>query len=428
MTRKNVTILQGLAVGAAAALSLAACGGGSSGTAKSSDSGGNAGSGSSKQPIVIGAVAAESGSYGAYGLADIKGMQAEVNLINNQGGVDGRKLKLVAIDDQSDPSKAVSGVQKLLSQTPKPLMIHCGAISVDCAAILPYTGRTKTITMTPAATPAFENPSKNPYNFVIFVGSDLQVGGTAALMKSAGPNPAGIISSSDTGGKNIAEAMQKGLPKSGIKIAKTEYVAPDATTFTPALQALRSAGVKTLFAQMESPTSFVTLMDNIQSLGWKDVKVVAGTTAVAQTVLTKIPSAVNDQFVALGTHAVVRTGNDLSSLPATEQKFLEEFKQIKAPTNFMVGSIDGADEVALTAWAAKKAGSAGSSKVYNVLNHLGKNTHLPSDLLMEVPHPDWSPTNHGLKGADLSHYWASVKPSKPIEGIYRGKTLDLSGS
>jgi ABC-type branched-subunit amino acid transport system substrate-binding protein len=157
----------GLAGLAVLALGLTACSSssGSNTSDSSSASGGSGGSTAKGSPITIGIVAAETGAYGAYGLGDEKGIEAQIDLVNASGGILGHQVKLDNIDDQSDPSKAVIGVQKLLSESPAPLMIHCGAISADCAPLLPYTGRAKVITMTPAATPDFGDPSKNPYTF-----------------------------------------------------------------------------------------------------------------------------------------------------------------------------------------------------------------------------------------------------------------------
>jgi branched-chain amino acid transport system substrate-binding protein len=376
---------------------------------------------------VVGAVAAETGAYGAYGLGDVKGFEAQIDLINKSGGVLGHKLKLVTFDDQSDPAKAVIGVQKLLSMKPAPIMIHCGAISADCAPLLPFTNRAKVVTMTAAATPAFENPKQNPYTFVVFPSAELQTDANIAFIKAQGSNQVGIISGTDTGDKAILSAYQSAFPKGGLNIAKTEEVDPSSVDFTAQLQALRSAGVKTLVAQVQV-TNFVTIMTNIQSIGWTDVHVVAGTTAVGDSVLGHIPAAVAGQFQALGTHAVVRTGTDLTSLPANEQALIQQMSAIGAPFNFLLGSVNGADEISLIKWAAESAKSVDETAIYNALNHLGRGTTLPSDLLMSVPHPDWSPTSHGLENADFSKYWAAIKPSTAVQGTYLGQIIPLSAS
>ena len=55
--------------------------------------------------IVIGSCSALEGPWHALGTQQIKGAQAYFELINEEGGIAGRKLKLVAYDDSYDPAK-----------------------------------------------------------------------------------------------------------------------------------------------------------------------------------------------------------------------------------------------------------------------------------------------------------------------------------
>src|SRR4029077_8349048 len=55
--------------------------------------------------ILIGSCSALEGPSHTLGTQQIKGAQAYLNLINDEGGVAGRKLKLVAFDDSYDPAK-----------------------------------------------------------------------------------------------------------------------------------------------------------------------------------------------------------------------------------------------------------------------------------------------------------------------------------
>ena len=45
-----------------------------------------------------------------------KGIQAHFNYINDNGGVNGRKLKLIAYDDQYQPAKTVQSIQRLIEE------------------------------------------------------------------------------------------------------------------------------------------------------------------------------------------------------------------------------------------------------------------------------------------------------------------------
>jgi branched-chain amino acid transport system substrate-binding protein len=72
--------------------------------------------GVSSKEIVIGSCSALEGPSHALGTQQVKGAQAYFNLINDQGGVDGRKLRLVAYDDSYDPAKTETCFKRLQSQ------------------------------------------------------------------------------------------------------------------------------------------------------------------------------------------------------------------------------------------------------------------------------------------------------------------------
>src|SRR5215212_6591009 len=72
--------------------------------------------GVSKNEILIGTIQDLSGPIAAFGKQARMGMQLRVDEINEQGGIQGRKLKLAVEDSAYDPKKAVLAAQKLVNQ------------------------------------------------------------------------------------------------------------------------------------------------------------------------------------------------------------------------------------------------------------------------------------------------------------------------
>jgi len=72
--------------------------------------------GVSKNEILVGTIQDLSGPLAAFGKALRQGMLLRIEEINEQGGVHGRKLKLVAEDSGYDPKRAVLAAQKLVNQ------------------------------------------------------------------------------------------------------------------------------------------------------------------------------------------------------------------------------------------------------------------------------------------------------------------------
>src|SRR5579864_1787559 len=67
--------------------------------------------------IVFGQAAALAGPAGALGSGMRDGIQAAFAEANKAGGVGGRKVELVSVDDGYEPTKAVEATSKLLNET-----------------------------------------------------------------------------------------------------------------------------------------------------------------------------------------------------------------------------------------------------------------------------------------------------------------------
>ena len=72
--------------------------------------------GMSKGEIVIGTMQDLSGPIVAFSKQLVAGMNMRVDELNAQGGINGRKLKLVVEDHGYDPKKAVLATQKLVQK------------------------------------------------------------------------------------------------------------------------------------------------------------------------------------------------------------------------------------------------------------------------------------------------------------------------
>ena len=74
---------------------------------------GDSGSSDSSEPIKIGALTSLTGPFTPWGIPSSTGMQLAVDEINAAGGVDGRMLELVIVDDQSNAEEAVIQMERL---------------------------------------------------------------------------------------------------------------------------------------------------------------------------------------------------------------------------------------------------------------------------------------------------------------------------
>ena len=83
--------------------------------------------GVSKTEITLGSIQDLSGPIAGFGKQARLGMLLRVDEINEQGGINGRKLKLIVEDSAYDPKKAVLAAQKLVNQDKIFMMVgHIG--------------------------------------------------------------------------------------------------------------------------------------------------------------------------------------------------------------------------------------------------------------------------------------------------------------
>jgi len=91
---------------------LAACSGGSSGGSSSTSPSATA---AAKSPILIGVSLSLTGDFSTDGQAFQRGYQLWQGVVNKDGGILGRQVKLVILNDASSPTTVVANYQKLIS-------------------------------------------------------------------------------------------------------------------------------------------------------------------------------------------------------------------------------------------------------------------------------------------------------------------------
>lgn len=109
------------------------------------------GCGKKIEEIKIGAILPLTGSAAQWGIPPRDAAQMAVDEINSKGGITGRKIKLEIEDDQCEPAKGVSGLQKILA-TGKPIAILGAVCSSVSLAIAPIVEQNKVLMISPAST------------------------------------------------------------------------------------------------------------------------------------------------------------------------------------------------------------------------------------------------------------------------------------
>ncbi len=108
----------------------------------------------SQNEYLIGEYGSLTGSTATFGLSTNKGIKMAFDEINEKGGVKGKKIKLITLDDQGKPDEAAAAVTRLITQNKVIAVIGEVASSLTEAAA-PFAQQYKIPLITPSST----NPS-----------------------------------------------------------------------------------------------------------------------------------------------------------------------------------------------------------------------------------------------------------------------------
>lgn len=218
---------------------LAGCG-----SKDESGSGGGKNSGNSDE-IKVGLNLELSGAVASYGSGISKGAKLAIDEINDAGGIDGKKIVPVEIDNKSDAAEATSAAIKLA--TKEKVVAQIGsATSGNTVAAVQIANQNKMPVIGPSATSetvTIDDKGKlNEYAFrTCFIDPfQGQIAANFALNNLKVKNVAIFSDSSSDYAKGLAKSFKETIEKDGGKVvAEESYVAKD-TDFKSTLTRLKS--------------------------------------------------------------------------------------------------------------------------------------------------------------------------------------------
>jgi branched-chain amino acid transport system substrate-binding protein len=198
--------------------------------------------GVSKTEITLGSIQDLSGPIAGFGKQVRLGMMLAVDEVNEQGGVNGRKLKLQVEDSAYDPKKAVLAAQKLVNQDKIFAMIgHIG--TAQNMAAMPVQFEKNVINFFPvtAARQMYEPFHKLKYAYAATYYDQMR---TAApkLVKEKGAKKVCAMYQDDEFGLEVLRGAEDGLKAAGIAMAEKTSYKRGATDFSSQMAKLQSTG------------------------------------------------------------------------------------------------------------------------------------------------------------------------------------------
>ena len=198
--------------------------------------------GVTKNEIVVGTIQDLSGPVAAFGKAVRQGMQLRVDEINEQGGINGRKIKLLAEDNGYDPKKAVLAAQKLVNQDKIFIMLgHIGTAMNNAAMPVQFEKNVINFFPVTAAREMYEPAHKLKFAFSVSYYDQMRTF-APRLAKEKNVKKVCIIYQDDEFGLEVLRGAEAGLKTANMELAEKTTYKRGATDFSSQVAKLKSAG------------------------------------------------------------------------------------------------------------------------------------------------------------------------------------------
>src|SRR3569833_1819254 len=230
--------------------------------------------GASDTEIKIGQTNPFSGPASAYATIG-KTQAAYINMINDQGGVNGRKINLIQYDDAYSPPKAVEQVRKLV-ESDEVLLTFQLLGTPSNAAVQKYLNAKKVPQLFAATgTTKFTDPKNFPWTmgFNPNYFTEGRIYGQYILKEHSNAK-IGVLYQNDDLGKDYLNGIKAGLgdKASTMIVSAASYEVSDPTIDSQILK-LKAAGADLLFSA-STPKQAAQAIKKVNELDWHPVHIV----------------------------------------------------------------------------------------------------------------------------------------------------------
>jgi len=192
-----------------------------------------------QQTLRFGLAMPLTGSESSYGKDQIKATEWAVEDINKKGGVNGKKLEVVLLDTQANPTVGINAVNRLINVEKVPVFVT--AWSAVVKAVAPIANRDKVLELSIGAN-APEISKLGDYVYTAFPLADVDVTALANYTaKTLHHKRVAILYANNDSGVEAAKVYKSVFEKAGGQIVAYETYDPKATDFTGMLLKVRTA-------------------------------------------------------------------------------------------------------------------------------------------------------------------------------------------
>lgn len=202
--------------------------------------------------VKIGLMGPLTGDAAVYGVNPKKGAELAIDEINANGGVNGKKLELIAEDSKCDPKEAVNAINKLVNVNEVKFIIG-GMCSSETLAAAPIAEQNQVIMVSPVST-NYKVSQAGDYIFRTVPSDALQGKKAAQVAASRGFRKAAVfyVNTNDYG-PGLEMVFKEEFTELGGEVIISEGHAVGAPDFRTELAKIKSAKPDVLFLASQMP-------------------------------------------------------------------------------------------------------------------------------------------------------------------------------
>lgn len=203
--------------------------------------------GAAAQTIKIAIAGPFTGALTQYGTMVKEGVDTAIEQINAAGGVLGKKLEAVTIDDGCEPKQGPVVANRVVNDEINYVVGHvCSGATIAATNVYNSEG---VVMVTPSATSPAVTDGKNYDTIFRTIGRDDQQGPAAAkfIAEQIKPKQVAILHDKQSYGQGIANAVKNDLEKAGIKVVLFEGINAGDSDYSAVITKLKTSGADFLY-------------------------------------------------------------------------------------------------------------------------------------------------------------------------------------
>lgn len=212
--------------------------------------------------------------YGAVGHAQT----AYFDELNENGGIRGRKIKFISLDDAYSPPKTMEATRRLVEQ--EEVLGLFGSLGTATQAAVQKYLNTKKVPqlLLNAGAPRWNNPKEFPWTTPGLPLYSIEGIILANYLVSKKPNPKiALLHQNDEFGRDYVKAFKQGLGTRGTVVAEAHYDLTDATVDSQMLKLAQSGA--DVFFNASSAKFTSQSVKKAHELGWKPLQLLISTSS-----------------------------------------------------------------------------------------------------------------------------------------------------